>query len=87
MYMISRGFKAFGGRYLVIITEGGVAKTSLKAAQLKNVAGAGYGVLLSHSASFFEVLQNDTEEILHNGILFVCEESMSEILTYEEYAV
>ena len=81
MKMVSRGFKAFGGRIMCLVCSGGVAKSILKASQVKNVAGAGYGFLLSHSASFFNVDPNEKDEILRDGIIYVCEAGMEEVLS------
>jgi hypothetical protein len=71
--MISTGFKAFGTRILTLVTKGEVAKYALRGAELKQVAGEGYGFLLSSEAAVFEITDDDIQEIFQDGYLLVSE--------------
>jgi hypothetical protein len=71
--LVAKEFKAWGSRFLTLLTDGPSTKKILIAAEKKFVAESGYGFILSPASLCFSDEENPLENILTNGIIGIVE--------------
>ena len=82
---IARAIKSKGTRIKIIATSSNAARSTLLAFAEKNIAGEGYGFLLSQSSSWYHVDSDEDQDILLNGVLYVAEPGTEAAETLAQY--
>ena len=68
----------------MILTQGASSKSILKAADEKNIGGAGYGFLLSQQSSWYSVSSDDAADLLRTGVLILEETGLESVNSFNE---